>query len=491
MTAYLIERTTAGAIPLTPLSGDTLTARLAAQPPGTAVWVRDAGFTGAPGTICLVPGPDGTIARVLAGIDAQDPLWSYAGLPGKLGPLAAQAPERHFVLDADLDEPAASTAALGWTLGTYAFQRYRKSPQSFANLVWPKGAGRAAVLATAEAVFLVRDLINTPASDMGPEELAKAAANLARHHKAKCSVTVGDDLLKKNYPAVHAVGRASARAPRLIDLRWGTSGRRITLVGKGVCFDTGGLDLKPSAGMKLMKKDMGGAAHVLGLAHMIMAMRLPVRLRVLIPAVENSVSGNAMRPLDVLSTRKGLTVEVGNTDAEGRLILADALYEADGEDPDLIVDFATLTGAARVALGPSLPALFCNDDTTADAMLRHSQAQGDPVWRLPLHQPYRPNLESKVADLNNISSDSFAGAIIAALFMAEFVRPTTPWMHLDVLAWNVKGVPGRPEGGEAMGMRAAYALIAELAGKPAGAKERPKTGRKKGRSSAKSGRGSL
>jgi leucyl aminopeptidase len=307
--------------------------------------------------------------------------------------------------------------------------------------------------------------VNTPAEDMGPAELAAAARSLARAHGARAAVITGDALLQRNYPTIHAVGRASARAPRLIDLRWGAKGPRITLVGKGVCFDSGGLDLKPAAGMEIMKKDMGGAAHVLGLAGMIMAAKLPVRLRVLIPAVENSVSGNAFRPLDIIRTRKGLTVEVGNTDAEGRLVLCDALAEAMTEKPDLVVDCATLTGAARVALGPDLPAMFANDDATAEALLRHGLAEDDPLWRLPLHAGYRTMLDSKIADMNNVSSGSFAGAITAALFLEAFVDAAVPWVHLDLYAWNPRAKPGRPEGGAAMGLRALYALIAERAGK--------------------------
>ncbi len=315
---------------------------------------------------------------------------------------------------------------------------------------------------TAEAIGLVRDLVNTPAADMGPAQLAEAARDLAKRHRGKCTVLVGDTLLKRNYPAVHAVGRAAAEEPRLIDLRWGSKGPKVTLVGKGVCFDSGGLDLKPAAGMKLMKKDMGCAAHVLGLASLIMAEKLPLQLRVLVPAVENAVSGNAFRPLDVLQTRKGLTVEVGNTDAEGRLVLCDALAEADSEKPDLLIDFATLTGAARVALGPDLPAMFCNDDKLAGLILRHGAVEGDPVWRLPLHKGYRPGLESKVADLNNISNSPYGGAITAALFLENFVSPGTRWAHFDIMAWNVATRPGRPEGGEAMGLRAVYAAIVEV-----------------------------
>jgi leucyl aminopeptidase len=315
----------------------------------------------------------------------------------------------------------------------------------------------------AEATALARDLINTPASDMGPAELVQAVRDAGRAHDAKVNVIEGDALLRRNFPTIHAVGRASARAPRLADLRWGARGPRVTLVGKGVCFDSGGLDLKSSSNMKLMKKDMGGAAQVLGLATMVMDAKLPVRLRVLIPAVENSVSGNAMRPLDVITTRKGLTVEVGNTDAEGRLILCDALAEADRDKPDLIVDCATLTGSARVALGTELPALFSSDDGLAARLLEIGLREQDPLWRLPLHGPYRSQLDSKIADLNNVSESSYGGAITAALFLQSFVSKDTPWMHIDMMGWNLRARPGRPVGGEVMGMRALYALIEELA----------------------------
>jgi len=280
-------------------------------------------------------------------------------------------------------------------------------------------------------------------------------------------VIVGDELLKRNYPSIHAVGRASSRAPRLIDLRWGNRGPKVTLVGKGVCFDSGGLDLKSSANMLQMKKDMGGAAHVLGLAQMIMAAGLPLRLRVLIPAVENSVSANAYRPLDIIRSRKGITVEIGNTDAEGRVILSDALAEADSEKPDLLIDMATLTGAARVALGPDLPALFANDDGLAEQALKHGKAADDPLWRMPLFKPYRKMIDSPVADINNSGDSPFAGSITAALFLADFVDPATRWIHLDIMAWNGRTRPGKPEGGEAVAIRGLYGMIAELAGKSA------------------------
>ncbi len=457
MPTFTTARPGAHLVPITPLAKAELNRWLRGRPAAEAAWVKAAGFTAAPGALCLVPGAGGALARVLAGIDPDDELWCYGDLPGRL-PATSR-----YAFDADFEPEAATRAALGWALGSYAFTRYRKSERRFATLAWPKGVDKGAVQRAMVATYLVRDLINTPAGDMGPAELAEAATTLAKRHKAKVTVTTGAALIKKNYPAIHAVGRASARAPRLIDLRWGAKGPRVTLVGKGVCFDSGGLDLKSAAGMLLMKKDMGGAAHALGLASMIMAARLPVRLRVLVPAVENSVSGDAFRPLDVLATRKGLSVEVGNTDAEGRLVLCDALAEADREDPALIVDFATLTGAARVALGAELPAMFCNDDEVAEALLAQGLAARDPVWRLPLYKPYRRHLDSRVADLNNISNVPHGGAIMAALFLAEFVRPETPWVHLDLMAWNPASRPGRPEGGEALGLRATYALIEALA----------------------------
>jgi leucyl aminopeptidase len=456
MIEHLVEPAPS-AIPIRPLSPESLQEWLPRQEKRAAAWIEANRFKAASGKTCLVPDAGGGIAEVLLGIAAEDDLWAYGGLPASL-------PEGTYRLIEDgLDEPALGRAALGWALGAYGFGRYKAKERSLARLAWPGRADRGAVTRTAEAIYLVRDLINTPAGDMGPAELADAVAVVGNAHGASVAQIVGDALLGENYPAIHAVGRASDRAPRLIDLRWGRTGPKITLVGKGVCFDSGGLDIKSASNMKLMKKDMGGAAHVLGLSQMIMAAQLPVRLRLLIPAVENSIAGNAFRPLDILRTRKGLTVEVGNTDAEGRLILCDALAEADRESPDLLIDCATLTGAARVALGPELPALFANHDATAEALLRHGLAERDPMWRLPLHKPYRRGLDSKIADLNNIWDSPFAGAITAALFLQEFVSPTTPWVHLDLMAWNSTSRPGRPEGGEAMALRALYALVAERA----------------------------
>ncbi|CAO3352464.1 leucyl aminopeptidase family protein [Azospirillum melinis] len=446
-------------VALTPVTKAGLADWLAAQSPAVASWVKAVGFTGEAGSTVFLPGPDGAVARVLAGVSAVDDLWAFAGLPASL-------PAGSYRIDAALDARAATRAALGWALGSYRFSRYRKPPEKgFATLVWPAEADRGEVERAATATWLVRDLVNTPACDMGPAELAQAAQDLAAEFDAAVEVIVGQDLLDRDYPAIHAVGRASPRAPRLVDLRWGNPEHpKVTIVGKGVCFDTGGLDLKPSSAMLIMKKDMGGAAHALALGRMIMMAGLPVRLRVLVPAVENVVSGDSFKPQDVLRTRKGLTIEVGNTDAEGRLILCDALAEADSEKPELLIDFATLTGAARVALGPDLPALMSNNDALANDLTEAGTAVDDPMWRLPLWAPYRKGLDSKVADINNVTTNGFAGAITAGLFLQEFVSKETPWAHLDTYAWNGANRPGRPEGGEALGLRAAYAVIAKRFG---------------------------
>jgi leucyl aminopeptidase len=455
---FLTESDGPDAIALTPLRKAALGDWLGRQPEPVRRWVGDTRFTAEPGSACLLGGSDGGLERVLVGIGDEDEIWDWAALPAKL-------PESVFRVDGSLSPESADNAALGWALATYRFGRYRKHEGSFPTLAWPDGCDRAGVERAVAATFLVRDLINTPAADMGPEELAAAAGTVAERHGARFAVIVGDELQDRDYPAVHAVGRASSRPPRLIDLRWGDeSNPGVTLVGKGVCFDSGGLDIKPASGMKLMKKDMAGAATMLGLAQMVMSADLPVRLRLLIPAVENSISGNALRPLDVVKTRKGLTVEIGNTDAEGRVILADALAEAASEQPALLVDCATLTGAARVALGTELPALFTNDDGLAEALLAHGAAAGDPLWRLPLWKPYRRHLVSKVADLTNAPDIAFAGAITAALFLAEFAKPAKPWAHIDIMAWNTDSRPGRPEGGEAMAMRALYGCIQERFG---------------------------
>ena len=460
MRAIFKTKADARTVPIIPIEKAVFKAWREAQPLALKTWVDSTGFTAKAGKLSLVAGPDGALSSVLVGLEAHDGFWAYADLPGRL-------PPGSYRIDARMEVDAATGAALGWALGCYAFDRYAAEPAKEAPaLVWPAGADRDHVLNSAAATSTVRDLINTPTNDMGPGDLAAATRKIAGAHGAKVSVTTGDALLKANYPMIHAVGRASVNAPRLIDLRWGRAGApKVTLVGKGVCFDTGGLDLKAAAGMLRMKKDMGGAAHVIGLAQMIMAAKLDVRLRVLVPAVENSVAGNAFRPLDVIKTRKGITVEIGNTDAEGRLVLCDALDEAERENPELLIDCATLTGAARVALGTDLPALFCNNDALAQDLLACGTEVSDPMWRLPLWQPYRQMLDSKVADLNNVSEGGMAGAITAALYLQAFVGADTPWIHIDVMAWNVGARPGRPAGGEAQGMRALYALIARRYGK--------------------------
>lgn len=459
MRGLFLPRPDRNTVPITVLrKASSLGTWLKGQSAPVRRWVKESGFDASPDTVLAVPGTDGRLARVLLGTGAAETPWPFAGLHDRL-------PRGSYALDADLAPGAATQAALGWALGAYVFTRYKPRKEPPRALVWPKGADRGRVERTADATFLVRDLINTPANDLGPAELATVARKLAQRHGARFGVIVGDALLRKNYPMIHAVGRASDRAPRLIDMRWGRPGDpKLTLVGKGVCFDTGGLDLKSSPNMLLMKKDMGGAAQILGLAALVMGAKLRVRLRVLVPAVENSVSGDAMRPLDVIPTRKGLTVEIGNTDAEGRLILCDALAEADSEEPDLIVDCATLTGAARVALGPDVPAMFTNDDKLAAALLAASRHEADPLWRLPLWPGYRATLDSKVADLNNISDGPFAGAITAALYLERFVSDKRPWVHIDMMGWNPSARPGRPRGGEAQGMRALFRLIEERYG---------------------------
>ncbi|MCU0838843.1 MAG: leucyl aminopeptidase family protein [Rhodospirillales bacterium] len=441
-------------IPITPVGKGSLERWLAEAPAAAARWVTSTGFTADAGQVCVIPDREGAIGGALLGVAASPGPWDWSAAAEALPPGA-------YRIDAALDTPAANAAALGWGLACYHFGRYRARDRRLPDLLWPPGADRTSVTREIEATWLVRDLINTPAADMGPAELAGAALAVADRHGARAEVIVGDDLLAHNYPMIHAVGRASSRPPRLVDLVWGEPGRpKVTLVGKGVCFDSGGLDLKPSSAMKLMKKDMGGAAIVVGLAQMLMAAHLPIRLRVLIPAVENSVGGNAMRPLDVIRSRSGRTVEIGNTDAEGRLILADALAEAASEQPALLIDCATLTGAARVAVGSELPAVFTTDDTLAAVLITAGEAIFDPVWRLPLWPAYRRHLDSAVADVNSAPDHPFAGAILAALFLEDFIRPTVPWMHLDVMAWNLEARPGRPKGGEAMGMRALNAMIA-------------------------------
>ena len=440
------------AVPIDSVTSTTLGAWLD-EHRSSREWVNRIGFRADPGTFAFLPGSDGGPSAVIAAPTEGAPVYAFAGLPTAL-------PEGAYRMAAKQGGAEATDTALGWVLGSYAFNAYKKSKRAPATLVWPAGSNQAEVERISRSVFPARDLINTPAEDMGPEHLAAAAKSVAEAHGATFNVLVGGALLEHNYPTIHIVGRASSREPRLIDLRWGDKNApKVTLVGKGVCFDTGGLDLKPREGMLEMKKDMGGAAIVLGLANALMSAGTPVSLRVLIPAVENSVAGNAYRPLDIVRTRSGKTVEIGNTDAEGRLILCDALAEADSENPDLLIDVATLTGAARIALGPELQALYCDDDEVANGLLNGGADVGDPLWRMPIWRPYRKEIEGKCADLNNVAKGTFAGSIIGALYLAEFVSPETRWAHLDVMAANTSARPGRPEGGEATGLRALYAFI--------------------------------
>lgn len=414
--------------------------------------LADAGFTAAPGTVGLLADPTGKLVRVLVGVDAHDPLGALAALPCTL-------PEGDYHLAAESVLGDSLLPALGWALGGYQFTRYRKPARKPARLALP--AAQLKTLAPlVQATGQVRDLVNTPTEDMGPQQLAAAIKQLGKTCKAKLREWVGDDLLKANFPTIHAVGRASHRAPRLIELSWGKASHpRLVVVGKGVCFDTGGLNLKGGEGMRNMKKDMGGAAHAIALAGLIMQAKLPVRLTLLVPAVENAVAGNALRPGDVVTTRAGHSVEIDNTDAEGRLVLCDALAYAAEQKPDLIIDFATLTGAARVALGPDLPALFANRKDIAGALLAASEAVNDPLWQLPLWRPYRRMLDSSIADFANGSGSRHAGAITAALYLERFVPDGMPWLHLDTYAWNDSDRPGRPRGGEAMGLRAMFAFL--------------------------------
>jgi leucyl aminopeptidase len=427
-------------------------------------FVKATGFEPKPGRHLLLPSARGA-GGVLFGIERaggeKNPF-----LPGLLAGLLPAGTYRFANAPSDT-----RLAALAFALGSYRFSRYRRAPDKMVRLVVPEGIDGAELSHTVEAVALARDLINTPANDMGPAELEAAARALAKQHSAKLRSIVGDELLKQNFPLIHAVGRAAdpARAPRLIELRWGKpADPKVTLVGKGVCFDTGGLDLKPESAMLLMKKDMGGGATVLALAHMIMAAGLKISLRVLVPAVENSVAGDAFRPLDVYRSRKGLNVEIGNTDAEGRLILADALALADEEKPDLLIDMGTLTGAARVALGPELPPYYTDDEALSAEIAHCAAAENDPLWRLPLWMRYDQNIDSKIADVNNVATGGMAGSIICALFLKRFVTAAKSWLHFDIYAWTPVAKPGRPEGGECQAARAVYALLKKRYGQTAG-----------------------
>jgi leucyl aminopeptidase len=465
MQTLLPSDSAVASIPLWLATECGLGALLQSLPPSQGAWARAQGYAAERHRLLLLPAGDGSIAGVLYGLGSlagpeELSLWDAAPLPERL-------PAGSYRIASALTTPVATQFALGWLLGSYRLGRYRGTapkPPAANALIAPLDADVVYAQAAAQAMGFARDLINAPANQLGPEQLAAAAVGLAARYAGESRVHSGESLAH-DYPLIAAVGAGSARAPRLIDCRWRRPGApRVTLVGKGVCFDSGGLDLKPPASMLLMKKDMGGAACALALAQLLLELAAPIELRLLIPAVENSVGGTAYRPGDVWRSRKGLTVEIGNTDAEGRLVLADALADADDEKPDLLIDLATLTGAARTALGPDLPALFSPDEALAMQLAELGRAHCDPVWPLPLWQGYDDELSSRVADLNNVSASPFAGAIIAALFLKRFVTATPNWLHLDLYAWNPKDRPGRPLGAEAQCVRALYQLIRRRCG---------------------------
>ena len=425
-------------------------------PPAASKWAVANGFTGKAGDCVVVPDASGGISMALLGGGSPE---TAARGRFAVASAAAKLPAGEYTI-AGLTGDALFEAALAWRLESYRFDRYRRQSAMPAKLVLPTEIDADLLTAMVEGEFLTRDLINTPASDMGPAELEQAARDLADTHNARITVITGNSLLDENFPLIHTVGRASPRAPRLIDMTWGGSGPKLTLVGKGVCFDTGGLNLKPGASMGLMKKDMGGAATVLGLAHMIMATKMPVQLRVLIPAVENSVDGSAFRPQDVLTSRKGLTVEINNTDAEGRLVLADALAYGGEDNPDLMISMATLTGAARVAVGPDLAPFYVDSDDTAAAIQRAAVKGFDPVWRMPFHAPYESMIEPGIADLDNAPSGGMAGSITAALFLRRFAD--APYAHFDIYGWQPNAAPARPKGGAGQGARALLHALPDI-----------------------------
>lgn len=457
MDAWIVTDSPTNATPLVAVDRERFAAIADALGAHVRRWCAAQDFAGEAGRFVALPGADGGIAAVLAGCNPADGVFALAWLPQRL-------PPGRYALDARgvaIDE---TDFALGWALGAYQFTRYRKPSRAPAQLcVEAPLAARVAPLA--QAVYRVRDLVNTPTEDLGPEQLADAVRALAAEHGADYREWVGDELLSANFPTIHAVGRASHRAPRLAQLTHGASDApHLVLVGKGVCFDSGGLDIKSADGMRWMKKDMGGAAHAIALAGLVLTAKLPVRLTLLVPAVENSISGNAMRPGEVVVTRAGLSVEIDNTDAEGRLVLCDALAFAAEQKPDLILDFATLTGAARVALGPDLPALFANRDEVANGLLAAAQTTRDPLWRMPLWRPYLTMLDSSIADLANSGASRLAGAITAALYLERFVPEAQAWAHLDVYSWNDGDKPGRPRGGEAQGLRAYFEFLSKRYG---------------------------
>jgi leucyl aminopeptidase len=439
--------------PIYLLTKDQLPVWLSKQTLQLQSWVEHLGFTAKAGEHILLTDESGSFSGVLLGMQNASDVWQLGQLPLLL-------PQAVYHVETKFEPTEMHQALIAWGLGSYQFTRYKEAKRTAATLLVPKHSHFKLVTNLVESTYLVRDLINTPAEDMGPLELAEEAVELGQKYHASVNQIVSEDLLDEMYPAIFTVGRASYSAPRLIDIQWGDlDAPKVTLVGKGVCFDTGGLDIKPTDGMALMKKDMGGAAHALGLARMIMEANLPVRLRVLIPAVENAVSGDAYHPGDVITMRNGKTVEVTNTDAEGRLVLGDALVEASSEQPELLIDFSTLTGAARVAVGTEISAMFTNTDSLASRMEAFGAQENDPIWRLPLYQDYFKLLKSDIADFTNSAAAPYAGATTAALFLQEFVHGNVPWMHFDIMAWNVNSRPGHPKGGEAMSLRAVFAYL--------------------------------
>ena len=441
---------TSSGIPLSFIVKNELTDWLTQQPSFVQQWLANTDFEKS--GLALIPNAEtGELSQVFCIMQRADDFWAA-------GELASKLPKGCYQIQGD--ESLVSQLALGFVLGGYEFSEYKQKATEKAQLGIADKTLYEQVKQQADAINLARDLVNTPAADMMPQHLSQVMSDLADTFDGEFTQWVGDELLEQNYPTIHMVGRASENKPRLLDLKWGAvDAPQITLVGKGVCFDSGGLDLKPSSGMRNMKKDMGGAAHVIALAQLIMAANLPIRLRVLVPAVENAVSRNAFRPGDVIKTRKGIMVEIDNTDAEGRLVLCDALSEAQNDEPELIIDFATLTGACRVALGTELPGFFSTERDVANAIMDSGMQVNDPVWQLPLFEQYRPFLKSDVADMTNCSSTPFGGAITAALYLKEFVEPNTPWVHFDVMAWNLRALPGRPAGGEALGVRAVFTYL--------------------------------
>lgn len=430
---------------------------LAKQTTMMQAWLHAINFNAKPGSYIAFPDQEGKLQQILIVRNDVFDFWSFGLLPSVLA-------QGHYHIDGISDEKLLHRIAFAWGLGAYEFTRYKPSTRPLVQLLISKN--NSLLMAKLAAIYRVRDLINTPADDMGPAELTECVSALGKKFNASVSQIVGNDLIAANYPAIYTVGKASCRQPRLIELTWGkATDPKVTLVGKGVCFDSGGLNLKSSANMLAMKKDMGGAANAIGLAEMIMSEKLPIRLRLLIPAVDNLIGSNAYKPGDIINTRHGLTIEIGNTDAEGRLILADALCEADSENPELLIDFATLTGAARGAVGTEISAFFTDQEQLAKGLIQHSQQEQDPVWRLPLYKPYQKLLDSRFANLNNCGSSPYAGAIVAALFLQNFISAKTAWLHIDFNAYNVNSRPGRPEGGEAMAILAVFSyLVARYGG---------------------------